>query len=324
MAYALKIRPKVRHNRNRTRQVQPVKDYYKVLGVEPGASADDVKKAYRKLAREHHPDRNPGNAQAEERFKEVQEAYDVLSDPEKRRQYDRRRQNPFGGGAGRAPQGAGDEGFFRFEAPGIEDLFGGASFGDFFGRVFGGEQTEPSSARGRRRTTRGQDVTTTLSIPFEQALAGGKQEITLPDGAKVRIDIPKGVDTGFKIRMRGRAPAAPGQTARGDLYVRFEVAPHPVFSRSGNDLTTNLSISPFEAMLGTTRSITSPYGKKVKVTIPEGAQPGDRLRLRGLGVQTDKGTGDMFVVVDVRIPRHLTPEQKRMVADLAERGGWRT
>ena len=307
-----------------------MKDYYEVLGLKPSAGAEEVKKAYRKLAREHHPDRNPGNAQAEERFKELQEAYSVLSDPDKKKHYDRMRANPFGGFPGGAPGGgaeyrrAPDGTTFRFEGGGIDDLFGAAGgVGDFFERMFGGgAPTERAAPRGRRRSTRTPDSSTRVRIPFEQALKGGKTTVTLPDGQTVRLDIPAGVDTGFKIRLKGHGPVVGGRGTRGDAYVTFEVEPHPVFERSGKDLTMNVEVNPFEAMLGATRSITNPYGKRVKITIPAGSQPGDKLRLKGLGVQTKDEAGDLFAVVNVRLPARLTPEQKAILREAGERGGW--
>lgn len=308
-----------------------MKDYYQVLGIKPDASSNDLKKAYRRLAREHHPDRNPGNVQAEERFKEIQEAYGVLSDPEKKKRYDRMRRNPFGRYGGdtnasesqhyqRAPDGT----FFRFEGGGgLEDLFGGAdSVTDFFGKMFGGsDPTGRATSRGQRRGSRANDASTTLRIPFDQALQGGKTEVTLPSGKTIRIDVPKGVDTGFKIRLKGHGPAASEQAAGSDLYVTFEVEPHPTFRRKGTDLLTTVEIGPFDAVLGTTRSITNPYGKKVKVKIPEGAQPGDKLRLKGLGVQTEKAVGDLLVVIELKIPRGLTPEQKQILREARDRVG---
>ena len=312
--------------------MQAVKDYYQVLGVKPGASADELKKAYRKLARDNHPDRNPGNTQAEERFKSIQEAYGVLSDADKRKQYDRMRQNPFGrfqgqtgdpsSGFRRAPDGT----YVRFEegGGGLDDLFGATGgVSDFFGRMFGGgEPADRTTDRRRGRGRRQQDASTVVRIPFEQALHGGKAQVTLPDGKTVRLTIPQGVDSGFKIRLKGRGAPLQGQTARGDLYVTFEVEPHPLFQRTGNDLSTNLKVTPFEAMLGSSKSISNPYGKKVKVNIPEGAQPGDKLRLKGLGVQTEKQAGDLFVVIDLEIPRNLTPEQKRVLREAGEKAGW--
>ena len=305
-----------------------MKDYYQVLELDSSAGADQIKKAYRRLAREHHPDRNPGNARAEERFKEIREAYSVLSDPERKRQYDQMRRNPFGQfqegfrSPGQSQTSDANGSFFSFD-PGVgwDDILGGAgSVTDFFGRMFGGEPQQRTTNRTRRRT-RTPQTNLTATVPFDLALRGGKTEVSLPDGRKIRINIPKGMEDGFKIRLKGQGAAAPGG-APGDVFVTFRVEPHPVYRRNGSDLLVDIDINPFEAMLGTTRSITTPQGKQVKVTVPQGAQTGDKLRLRGLGVETERQTGDLFVVVNVRTPKNLTAEQKRAVQEAAKKGGW--
>lgn len=311
-----------------------VKDYYKVLGVSEGASAEEIKKAYRKLARIYHPDRNPDKPHAEERFKEIQQAYDVLSDDKKRREYDLMRKNPFGAFGGfdtsrggryyRAPDGT----YVRFEQGGdggsgfdFGDL--GGSFSDLFSRFFGGAgpipREEPFQQARRSRTQAGpagRDIETKVNLTFEQALQGGRTEVVLPDGTKVRLTIPKGVKPGLKVRLRGQGAAGLGGQ-RGDLYVTFEVAPHPRFRREGNDLYTTVTIDAFEAMLGAKRSFTNAYGQQVKLSIPKGTQPGDRLRLREQGVQTDEGTGDLYVEIEVTIPKNLTAEQQEMLRKVA-------
>ena len=314
------------------------KDYYKILGVDESASVDAIKKAYRKLARENHPDRNPDNPSAEERFKEIQEANDVLSDPEKRKQYDLSRKNPFGGGFGEtfSTRGGGqyhrnpDGTYVRFETsgerPGGFDPFGGGSgggaggggFGDLFSRFFSGAGEEPFTAQPRPQASA--DVKTRMQISFDQALRGGKTDVTLPNGEKVRIDVPKGVRSGFKIRLRGRgAVSVNGQ--RGDLYVTFQVGEHPRFRREGDDLYVTETVSALEAMLGTTRSIENAYGRRIKLTIPAGTQPGETLRLKGQGVKTDKGAGNLHVQIDVRIPNNLTAAQQAALREAAEKAG---
>ena len=305
------------------------KNYYDVLGVSEDAGAEEIKKAYRKLARKYHPDRNPDKPDAEERFKEVQEAYSVLSDEEKRTQYDQMRK--YGGGFGgggfetgngnrfyRAPDGT----YVRFETGGEPgDPFGGGGFGDIFSSIFGGgePQADPFGRR-QRRTSRGRDVETTVRLSFDQALRGGKTEVQLPDGETVRLTIPKGVRSGFKIRLRDRGEPGPSGK-RGDLYVTFDVASHPRFRREGNDLYVTETINAFEAMLGTTRSITNAYGKQIKVPIAAGTQPGDKLRLRGQGVRAEKRTGDLYVEIDVAVPEHLTDAQREAIRAAAEQAG---
>ncbi len=313
------------------------KDYYKILGVKESADAGEIKKKYRKLAREFHPDRNPDDLTAENRFKEVQEAYEVLSDPEKRKQYDVMRKNPFGFGNGFDTSGGGrfyrapDGTYVRFDTGGrgprdAGDPFGGegglGGLGDIFGRFFGGEtpREEPRARTRRRPEPRGRDVETTLRLSFEEALKGGKTEVKLPDGTAIRLSIPKGVRDGYKIRLRGRGQAGPTGEP-GHLYVTFHVADDPRFRREENDLYVTETVSPFEAMLGTSRRITSAYGKNVKLTIPPGAQPGDKLRLRGLGVETDDAKGDLYVEVAVAIPKNLSDEQKATLREAAEKAG---
>jgi DnaJ-class molecular chaperone len=292
-----------------------ITDYYRVLEVGEGASAAEIKKAYRRLARANHPDRNPDDPAAEERFKAVQEAYDVLSDPEKRKAYDRARRDPFAGyGGGYAP----GYGARAAEPADLRDLFGSGegdgSFSTFFSQLF----EEPRA----RRPARGRDVEAAVALTFEQALQGGATELRVGDGEPIRLSIPKGVRSGFKVRLRGRGRPAPGgQGEPGDLYVTFRVEPSPRFRREGDNLHVAETISAMEAILGTTRAIANAYGKTIKVTIPPGTQPGERLRLRGQGVETKDRKGDLYVEVQVAVPRHLTDEQRQSLEECARRHG---
>lgn len=295
--------------------MQDVSDFYQTLDLPETASADDIKKAYRRLARAHHPDRNPGDAAAEERFKEVQEAYETLSDPEKRRAYDRRRRfgpgdaGTFGGfpGAGFGGSGTGSGAAFGSRPP-----FGAAEGLDPLFRFFFQDETARAPASS--------DVETELGLSFEQALRGGATEVRLPGGESVRLTIPRGVRSGLKIRLRGRGEASP-DGRRGDLYVTFRVEPSPTFRREGDHLHRTEVVSALEAMLGTTRQITNAYGQTVKVQIPAGTQPGERLRLRGQGVATDQRTGDLFVEIAVEVPRNLTAAQRDELEATARRLG---
>jgi len=330
-----------------------VKDYYDVLGVAEDASEKEIKKAYRKLAQRYHPDRNPDDPEAEDRFKDVQEAYGVLSDKDKRREYDQARKNPFGGGRrGASGPGGGSQGFesgqgqrYYRTSDGTyvrldmdDDLGstfgtgggagGGGSFGDLFSQFFGGQRgssagQQRQGGRSRRRSRRGgRDVETTMDLTFQQALEGGKTTVTLPDGDTVRLKIPKGVRSGFKIRLRGRGQAGP-TGERGDLYVTFDVKPHPRFRRDGDDLYTTVTVDAFDAMLGASKSLTTAYGKRIKLNIPASTQPGKKLRLKGQGVETNKGTGDLFVEIDVKMPDNLTAEQQRILEEAAAEAGLR-
>jgi len=315
------------------------KDLYDILGVDEDASADEIKKAYRTLARKHHPDRNPDDPNAEEKFKEIQKAYSILSDEEKRQQYDAQRR--FGGGGGFGGQGpwsqsAGRGGpNVRFEQGNFDEVFGGrgGGLGDIFESFFGGRggggatrgqdpfrQQRGQQQRRRQQARGGQDIETKLRLSFQEALEGGRKQVELPTGESVRLKIPEGVRDGTKIRLRGRGQAGPtGQ--RGDLYVTFDVGDHPRFRRKGEDIHLTESVGVFEAMFGTERRIPTPYGQRIKVTIPEGTQPGEKLRLRGQGVKTEDGQGDLYVEVDVDVPADLTDAQRHTLREAAEDAG---
>ena len=306
----------------------PNQTYYEILGVEEDASAREIKKAYRSLARKHHPDRNPDDPDSEERFKKIQEAYSVLSDKEKRRQYDAQRRNPFGGGFG-----AGNGRGAQRQHVNVEGDFGRGGLGDIFESFFGGgglggsakeQARDPfSQARQqRRRQPQTRDAETRLHLSFDEALKGGRQTVELPSGESVRLRIPKGVRSGYKIRLRGHGPAGP-TGKRGDLYVTFEVGDHPRFRRKGNDLHLTETVSALDAMLGTKRRIPTPYGQNISVSIPPGTQPDEKLRLKGQGVQTEKETGDLYVHVDVHIPDTLTKKQRETLESAAKEAGLR-
>jgi molecular chaperone DnaJ/curved DNA-binding protein len=321
------------------------KDLYDILGVDEDASKEEIKKAYRTLARKHHPDRNPDDPNAEDKFKEIQKAYSILSDKEKRQQYDAQRR--FGGGGFGGPNGGrgswGRQGAggpeIRFEQGNFDDVFGGrGGLGDIFESFFGGrggatqgqdpfrqqrgQQQGPRGQRRRSRQPSGQDIETKLQLSFEEALHGGRREVELPTGESIRLNIPQGVRNGYKIRLKGRGQAGPtGQ--RGDLYVTFEVGDHPRFRRKGNDIHLTESIDVFEALLGTERRIPTPYGQRIKLSIPAGTQPGEKLRLRGQGVKTDDGQGDLYVKIDVDIPTDLTDAQRETLREAADEAGLR-
>ncbi len=304
------------------------KNYYEVLGVGESADAAEIRKAYRKLARKHHPDRNPGDVKAEERFKEIQEANEVLSDPQKRTEYDARRKNPFGSGGFRTSNGgqfyrSPDGTYVRFES-GPGGGFGSdplSDFGGIFDGFFGGRRAAPERPFGGRRQGSTQlDVNTNLRLSFDHALRGGKTDLTLPSGERLRINVPKGVASGFKIRLKGRGGKDPGGR-RGDLYVTFTVEPHPDLRREGDDLFATIAVNPFEAMLGASRHVTNAYKKRIKVNIPAGAQHGDRLRLAKQGVETDQGKGDLYVEVNIQTPTKLTDRQRKIISDAAAAAG---
>lgn len=302
------------------------KNYYSILGVDEKASTDQIKKRFRLLARQYHPDRNPDRPDAEERFKAIQEAYDVLSNEEKRKQYDFKRKNPFDGF--QATNGdnfykATDGTYVRYQRPpnAEDDFFANgddtSGFSNIFNRIFGAEQKPPPPDRRKSRRRSSLDVSTRLRLSLEQALLGGKTEITLPHGEVVRINIPKGVHTGFKIRLKGRGEV--GATSTGDLYVTFEVEPHSYYVRKDNDLHITAKVNPIEAMTGITRNIMSAYGNRIKLKIPAGTQHGTKLRLRGQGVQTSKEVGDMYVSIEINIPENLSAEQIQILKEAGKK-----
>ncbi len=293
------------------------KDYYKVLGVERNASQDEIRRAYRKLALKYHPDRNPGDKQAEERFKEINEAYQVLSDPEKRAHYDRLgasyeqwRRSGAPGDFDWSQWFTGVPGGVRVEVGDLDDLFGG--FSEFFRSIFGGlggvDIGMSGQARRRARPVYEQPVT----ISLEEAYHGATR-LVQSNGRKLEVRIPPGARTGTKVRVRGAAPDG------GDLYLRIRVADDPRFKRKGNDLHTEVTVDAFTALLGGEVRVPTLSGD-VLLTIPPGTQPGQVFRLSGRGMPSLRDAskkGNLYVRVNVSIPRRLSEEQKRLIAEAA-------
>lgn len=290
-----------------------LKDYYELLGVSEHARPDELKRAYRALARTCHPDRNPGDPIAAERFKGILEAYEVLSDPFRRRQYDLLRRAPlhaFGHFPNGTASGHMDGGHMDGHAA-VDGALGG-----FFGRLV----DEYKQALEETHYRPAEHFDTQVRLTFEQALRGGRTAIRLPDGHTVHVTVPKGVRDGLTIRLRGKGPRS-DSVPHADLYVTFRVTPDPRFRREGEHLHVTETISALEATLGTTRSITNAYGRKITLPIPPGTQPGERLRLRGQGVATCKHAGDLFVEIAVSVPRELTDEQRERLRSACEESG---
>ncbi|MBC7291436.1 MAG: DnaJ domain-containing protein [Actinotalea sp.] len=309
------------------------KDFYAILGVPKNADAAAIKKAYRKLARSLHPDHNPGDAAAEARFKEVGEAYAVLSDPEQRQQYDAIR--AMAGGGARFSAGPGGPGGGA-GAAGFEDLFGGlfgagaggrpgagprvryeqaggpggAGFEDLLGNLFGG------GFGGGRAPQRGADVEATTTLPFRQAASGSTVTITV-DGRKVNARIPAGVRDGQKIRLRGKGRPGEGGAPAGDLLIQVRVEPHPVFALDGKDVRVTLPVTFAEAALGAQVEVPTLDGGTVRVKVPEGTPSGRTLRVKGKGLETPKGVGDLLVTVQVTVPQRLSGDARRAVEAFA-------
>ena len=279
------------------------RDYYEVLGVKRDASDDEIKRAYRHLAREHHPDRNPGDKGAEGRFKEVQEAYDILSDKNKRTQYDQfghvGGQAGSNGGAGGFPWGGGTGEGPQIDPSQIEEFLRRSGVGDFFGK--GTRQT-----RGRRSAPR-EAVTHELRVPFETAVLGGTLSIDV-NGQEIDVRIPAGVEAGQTLRLQGQGPDG------ADLHLKIQPDAHPYFRREGNDLLITAPITVAEAVLGTKIDVPTLSGGKLSVKIPPSTSSGSRLRLRGKGV---KG-GDQYVEIKIVAPPKVDAEGKKLMEKFAE------
>jgi curved DNA-binding protein len=303
------------------------KDYYATLGVQPTATQKEIRSAYRKLARQHHPDVNPGNAEAEQRFKEINEAHEVLSDTEKRRTYDETRarwqrgerwqeSRPRGGGA---PFGQRPDVEYRSMSPeDLEDLFGGGDpFSDFFHDMFGrGTSSARGGARGSRTAPprRGEDVEAETEVTLEEAYNGTTRTVDFGDGRRIEVRIPPGIADGARVRAAGQGGAGRGQGAAGDLYVRVHVLPHPLFRREGDDLYVRVPVPVDVALLGGEVPVPTLRGTTAQLRVPPDTQNGARLRLRGLGMPRLRGggNGDLIAEVDVRLPVPLTPELRSL------------
>ncbi len=303
------------------------KDYYKVLGVAETAAEKEIQSAYRRLARQHHPDANPDNAQAEERFKEISAAYDVLGDPAKRKEYDElRRLGPLAGGSfgpsggGFAAGGGGQRFIFRTDGGGGFDGFDRFDgFGDLFGDLFGaGRGPDPN------RPQRGQDFEAELALDFHQTVFGLTTDLQMSteDGAglrQVRVRIPAGVEDGQLIRLAGRGQPGRNGGPPGDLFVRVRVAPHPLFGRKGKDLTLTVPVTYPEAVLGAEVKVPTLEGTPVTVRIPPGTPSGRTLRVRGHGVPRPRGArGDLLVTVEVAVPKRVGGRERAAVEALAQ------
>jgi len=278
------------------------KDFYKVLGVSKTASADEIKKKYRQLARDLHPDQNKGDAAKEERFKEVSEAYDILSDAKKRAEYDEARSLFERGGMPRGGFQNGYQGDFS-------DLFGGGNPQDIFANLFGG----------RRGPRKGQDLQTESTISFRESVYGTTLDLRLSvEGRSQQITarVPAGVQDGAKIRVKGKG--APGEAGPGDLFIFLHVKPHPIFGRKGENLTMTLPITFAEASLGADVKIPTLEGQEVTVRIAPGTPTGRTLRVKGRGITKGHSTGDLLVTVEVQVPRRAEGNVEEAIKAFAE------
>ena len=285
------------------------KDFYKVLGVSKDASEAELKKVYRKLAREFHPDSNQGNAKGEAKFKEISEAYSVLSDKDQRAEYDQIR--AMGSGArfsAGGPQGGFDDAFSGFGRGGQQYNFQGGGFEDILGGMFGGGGRFGQSTggfRGYGGPQKGQDLVSSVTIDFFEAFHGDTMSLTTSEGRTVKVKIPGGVADGQKIRLRGKGYPSPDGGEAGDIVLTVKVKKHPVFERDGLNIKVNVPVTFVEATLGATIEVPTPDGENVKLKVAPGTPSGRSLRVKGRGIKTAKGTGDLLAVVQVAVPSHL-------------------
>lgn len=309
------------------------RDYYDVLGIQKNADEKEIKRAYRKLAKKYHPDTNPGNQYAEQQFKEITEAYDVLSDPEKRRLYDQ-----FGFSAFNEEMGAGStRGGFHFKT----GAFGDGSkyteyhfedddiFGDIFGGMFGGGfQAEFHQGKGfhqgfgRQTENKGHDIESSITISFEEAALGCKKRILL-EGERTQsleVKIPAGIDEGQSVRLKGKGYPGSGGIPAGDLFLKVHIAAKPGYERKGLDVFTTEDIPYTTAVLGGEAVFHTLYGD-VKCRIPAGTQSGSRIRLKQKGIVSMKDSavhGDAYVTIQIAVPKYITPQERKKLQELQE------
>lgn len=296
------------------------RDYYTVLDVPRGASAEEIKKAYRKKAMKYHPDKNPGNKKAEESFKEATEAYEVLSDSKKREMYDQFGHAGSSQGFGAGP-GAGFGGFGGFSQGGFQDAEGFQDiFGDIFGDVFG----RPGGRPGRKQ--RGADLRYTLNISFEEAAIGCEKTVSFlrqrsgrEDSAKLAVKVPSGVKQGQRLKLAAEGDGAPGGGPNGDLYVIINIAPHSMFKREEDDLLLDVPVGFAQAILGCQVEVPTLTGA-ISLKIPAGSHSGQLMRIKGKGFPKSGGfgSGDMLVRILVDTPSSISAKQKELIEELAK------
>jgi curved DNA-binding protein len=331
------------------------KDYYQTLGVKRGATADEIKSAYRKLARKHHPDLNKNSKTAEARFKEIQEAYDVLADPQKRAQYDRLGPNYRDGAEFQMPQ----DWTFTFGSPGASRGAGrmktgdeGGGFSEFFEMLFGGGPQSRAAgnragASARFRSSRGADVETVLAITLEEAFQGATKKVRFlasapctacqgsgviagspcgacegrgmaPHAKSVEMKVPPGIKDGARLRLAGQGdPGTGGSGPAGDMYVRVQVQPHPVFTLKGTSIHIDLPVAPWEAVLGAEVEVPT-LGGSVKMKLPPGTQNGVKMRLKNRGMPSEGVRGDQIVTVRVLVPTEVTDRERHLFRQLRD------
>jgi len=301
-------------------------DYYATLGVSRTASQEEIQKAYRTLARKYHPDKNPNDATAKKKFQEVQAAFEVLSDPEKRKRYDQFGADFESVGAAGGPRtwrytassGPQPFPFDLNDLFGGEDVEGGGGFADLF-RQF----SRAGGARTTSRAARGNDLRHELTVPFHTAVLGGEAALTIRrQGGKVEtlhVKIPAGIDEGKKIRLRGQGEPGMGGAPPGDVVLTIHVAPHPYFRRTGNRLDVRVPVTLAEAALGGKVDVPTPHGT-ITLTIPPNTSSGTRLRIKGHGVRpANQPPGDLFAEIQIVLPENLSTADRQLLADISNR-----
>jgi curved DNA-binding protein len=311
------------------------RDYYETLGVPKTATDDEIKSAFRKLARKHHPDVAKDKKSAEEKFKQINEAYEVLGDPEKRKKYDQLGADWNQPGGFQPPPGWGAQqpggGFRQWSSGngGVEFEFGGTGFSDFFEAFFGGGRGRSASGGfGQRQAgaERGNDVEADIMVTLEEALRGSTRTVSLRrTGSKkvenYQVKIPRGVHEGQRIRLAGQGEAGERGGQSGDLFLQVRLARHPDFSVEGTDLIHEVKIAPWQAVLGTELKVPTPDGD-VRLKVPPGTRGGQRFRLRGRGLPTSAGArGDLYVDVQINVPKKITERERELWRELAKLHG---
>lgn len=318
------------------------KDYYEILGVDKKSSKEEIAKAYKKLAKKYHPDLNPNDPTAEDKFKEVTEAYEVLKDEEKRKLYDSLGSNWQHGQHFQPPPGYENVHFeFRGDRGGT-----GFDFSDFFENIFGGGfdrtaqgfqrtsrgfQRDPFSGAGFSR--KGQDAEAALELTLEEAYKGGSKSLSLqeqvfgPDGRPMlqhktlSVNIPAGIKDGNKIRLSGQGSPGLGSGQSGDLYLKVKILPHPLFKLDGNNIIYDLPLTPWEAALGTSVRVPTLEGE-IDMTIPQGVSSGRKMRIRGKGMGRGAAKGDQLVRIMIKVPDKLTNQEKELWEQLSQVSGF--
>jgi curved DNA-binding protein len=310
------------------------RDYYETLGVPKTASEDEIRSAFRKLARKYHPDVAKDKKEAEEKFKQINEAYEVLSDPEKRKRYDQLGANWDQPGGFQPPPGWGAQqpggGFYRYGTSGndggVEFEFGGTGFSDFFEAFFGGGRGRSAFGgfgRGQQEAERGNDVEADIMVPLEESLNGATRTVSLRRaGAKkvetYQVKIPKGVHEGQRIRLAGQGEAGERGGKSGDLFLRVRLERHPDFQVEGSDLIHEVKIFPWQAVLGTELHVPTLEGD-VRLKVPPGTRSGQRFRLRNRGLPGSSGTrGDLYVEAQIEVPKKITQRERQLWEELAK------